>query len=187
MMSENDNPLAELDKSSVSSNVCKRNVATQVVGSVVNYVAGSVISMPKLEEPIFDEQFLPENVGPLRSILYTWSYNYRKFEYSVDPLRRGFAAWCRLALSISFFIVLPVSVVLGALFGLSVCIMKLCGVADALLGLIKSLVFVLLGVFGIVILLYLLYIVLAIICGWPIILPTFNFMSRNKLKTKMGD
>ena len=135
------------------------------------------LTMPMLERPVFDQECLPEKAGALKAILYTWMYCYRKFEYAVDPLRRGFLAWVRLFLSIQVFIVLPVAVSIGLILGFAYCVIiltkKTCEVAEATLDLTISMLLLALGLLGIVVVVYLIYLVLAMVFQWKVRLPRF--------------
>lgn len=145
------------------------------VGTMVVRSAGSVMTMPMLERPVFDQECLPEKAGALKAILYTWMYCYRKFEYAVDPLRRGFLAWVRLFLSIQVFIVLPVAVSMGLILGFAYCVIILtkttCEVAEATLDLVMALLLLALGLLGLVVVVYLIYLVLAMVFQWKVRLP----------------
>lgn len=141
--------------------------------------------MPTLEEPKFEEEYLPENSNIIKSIAYTWYYNYKKFEYSIDPFRRGFHAWIRLALSIAFFIALPIAVIIGTLYGVIYWLLQTVGrllqTAETTLGVVKVTLWILLGVLGAILLGYLIYWVIALIFGLPIKLPSLNIV-RQKTK-----
>ncbi len=159
---------------------------TRYTAGVVKYTAGVVLSMPTLEEPKFEEEYLPENSNIVKSIAYAWYYNYKKFEYSIDPLRRGFHAWIRLALSIAFFIVLPVAVIIGTLYGVIYGLLQTAGrllqTAETTLVVIKVTLFILLGVLGAILLGYLIYWIVALIFGLPIKLPTLNIVQPKAKK-----
>ena len=152
---------------------------TRYTARVVKYTAGVVLSMPTLEEPKFEEEYLPENSNIIKSIVYTWYYNYKKFEYSIDPLRRGFHAWIRLALSIAFFIALPVVVIIGTLYGVIYWLLQTAGIT---LDVIKATLLILLGILGAILLGYLIYWVVALIFGLPIKLPTLNIVQPKAKK-----
>jgi len=145
-----------------------------VIGGIVRYTAGAVLSMPRLEEPVYDKDYLPENTNVVQSVAYTWLYNFKQFEYKVDPFRRGFLSWIRLVLAIAFFIGLPLVIVLGMAYGAILCIVKFCGVLDVTFELIKSALWVMLGLIGVILLAYFIYFVLAVIFGWQIKVPSLN-------------
>lgn len=131
------------------------------IAAVVQTITESIRRMPELKEPVFDSAYLPENTNAVACVAYTWMYNFRRFEYAVDPMRRGFAAWVRLLLVILLFMLLFIAIPLVVLCGVCWAVIylcaRLCGVAGAALGLVWNLSLLALGVVGIAVVLYLAY------------------------------
>lgn len=128
------------------------------IAAVVQTITESIRRMPELKEPVFDSAYLPENTNAVACVAYTWMYNFRRFEYAVDPMRRGFAAWVRLLLFILLFIAIPLVVLCGVCWAVIYLCARLCGVAGAALSLVWNLSLLVLGVAGIVVVLYLAYV-----------------------------
>lgn len=156
----------------------KRWSVLKVPAVLVSCTVNSVSRMPDLKEPVFDPDYLPERAGAITSVLYSWSYNYRKLEYAVDPFGKGFMAWVRLFLALGFFIGLPVAAMVGLCWGTVIVLSRLCGVAEGALALIKSISLLLLGVIGVALLGYLAYFVVMVLMAKPVSLPKFIFVGK---------
>ena len=117
------------------ASVEKRWKVLKVPAALVSCTINSVRRLPDLKEPVFDPYYLPEHSGAIASVLYSWSYHYRKFEYAVDPFGKGFRAWLRLFFALGFFICVPVAAILGLCWGAVIVLSRLGGVAGEALAL----------------------------------------------------
>ncbi len=151
---------------------------------LVACTVNSVSRMPDLKEPVADPDYLIENNGTIACVLYSWSYCYRRFEYAVDPFRKGFLAWLRLFFAFGFFLFMPVAVLVGLCYGTVLVLSHLSGVVGEALTFLKNFSLLLLGIIGIAILGYLTYIVIMVLMAKPVRLPKFMVAEEN---AKMGD
>ena len=140
---------------------------------LVSCTVNSVMRMPDLKEPVADPDYLIEHNGTIACVLYSWSYCYRRFEYAVDPFRKGFLAWLRLLFAFGFFLFMPVAILVGLCYGIVLVLSHLGGVVGEALALLKSVSLLLLGIIGVALLGYLTYIVIMVLMAKPVKLPKF--------------
>ena len=171
-MTENTTGIVAKDEK-LPAPVEKRWNVLRVPAVLVSCTVNSVSRMPDLKEPVFDPDYLPERAGAITSVLYIWSYNYRKLEYAVDPFGKGLMAWVRLFLALGFFIGLPVAAMVGVCWGAVIVLSRLCGVAGEALALIRMVCLLLLCIIGVAILGYLTYLIVMVLMGKPFRPPKF--------------
>ena len=138
----------------------KRNwKVLKIPAALVSCTVNSVKRLPDLKEPVFDPYYLPERSGAIAAVLYSWSYNFRKFEYAIDPFGKGFRGWVRLFLGIVFFIGVPIAAMVGLCSGAAYVLACASNVVEQALALTWRVFLLLLSIIGVGLLGYLTYFV----------------------------
>lgn len=156
----------------------------KIPAALVACTVNSVRRLPDLKDPVFDPYYLPERSGAIAAVLYIWSYNFRKFEYAIDPLRKGFSAWLRLLFSFVLFIVAPVAAMVGLCYCTVLVLSHLGGVLGQTMVLTGKIAMLLLCVIGVALLGYLTYCVIMVLMGKPIRLPIPKILDREEKSEK---
>lgn len=145
---------------------------------VAHVITRSVVRMPDLEKPVYDDSRQLGKCSAVDLSLYSWSYAYRKLEYAVDFTGKGFAAWVKLLLSIVFFLGIP----LFAIWMLIKFVGQFASLADVMASVAWSVSLLIIALFVLGALGYVLYAVISILRGKPITVykPTFDIRSPEK-------
>ena len=147
---------------------------SSLVFGIVKRTAGSVVNMPVLEEPRFDANVLSdENI--VSKVVYTWAYVFRKFEYAVEPTRRGFVAWFRIIFASLFYAGLPFLFLSALLSGCAYVVAQTLAITDLTVKIFWNVVIGMCLFLGAIFLGYIIYAVIAMLRRKPIKVPVPQF------------
>lgn len=149
--------------------VWKPNLILRIFGGLVKKTVDSVVAMPDLEKPHFKGNF---KSNPLVLFVDSWAYMYRLFEYSTEPLGKGYVAWVRLALSIVLYLLAPVGALMGCVY---LILYMVVGVVGAATETVCKVLLLFLSVLALILLSYLVYAVICMLVGIPIKVPVPKF------------
>ena len=149
--------------------VRKPNWIVRIFGGLVKKTVDSVVTMPDLEKPHFNGNV---TTNPLVLFVDAWAYMYRLFEYSTEPLRKGYVAWLRLALSIALYLLTPIAAIMGCVY---LALIMVIGVVGAATEVVCEALLFCLSVLALILLAYLIYIVICALLGITIKAPVPKF------------
>ena len=153
--------------------VQKPNWVLKIFGGLVRRTIDSVEALPDLKKPHFSGG---GSTNPLVLVVDAWAYVYRLFEYSTEPLKKGYVAWLKLALSIALYLLVPIAAIMGCVY---IVLIMIAGVIGAANDMVCKALLLCLSVLALILLSYLVYVVICALLGIPIKVPVPKFKVKH--------